>query len=306
VALMPSLLITAGLAAVAAILVLDRLALVTIRPRMKLHARNVGNLPFGCREHIFTSLGQSLRGWFLEPEVDGGGAVVVLVHGWGSSHGRMTFLAEPLLQDGFPVFLFDVRHHGESPEAPYVTARHFRDDAVAATREVHAAYPNRPLVLMGHSMGGSAAILAVAEGAPVAGLVTIAAPADLWSVWADFFDGKGLPGRWIVRVLNPFWRYRAGVPFSTLRPDERVKELDLPLLFIHGDRDQSVPLEHVRILARGAGVEAVVMKGAGHSDILGKTELHRKVSDFLEAVGSGDFSGFSWPAGGESGASRSG
>jgi pimeloyl-ACP methyl ester carboxylesterase len=285
VALTPSLLITAGLVAIAAILVLDRLALVTIRPRKKVHARNVRSLPFERREHTFRSLGQSLRGWFLEPEVDGGGAVVVLVHGWGSSHGRMTFLAEPLLRNGFPVFLFDVRYHGESPEAPYVTARHFRDDTVAATREVQAAYPNRPLVLMGHSMGGAAAILAVAEGAPVAGLVTVAAPADLWSVWADFFDGKGLPGRWIVRALNPFWRYRAGVPFSTLRPDERVKGLDLPLLFIHGDRDQSVPPEHARILARGAGVEAVVMAGAGHSDILGRTDLHRELLAFLEAIG---------------------
>jgi pimeloyl-ACP methyl ester carboxylesterase len=285
VALTAPLLVTTGLLAVATILVLDRLALVTIRPRRKVHGRNVRNLPFERREHAFTSLGQGLKGWFLEPEVDGGGAVVVLVHGWGSSHGRMTFLAEPLLQSGFPVFLFDVRYHGESPEAPYVTARHFRDDTVAATREVRAAYPDRPLVLLGHSMGGSAAILAVAEGAPVSGLVTVAAPADLWGVWAHFFDQKGLPGRWIVRTLNPFWRYRAGVPFSTLRPDERVKELDLPLLFVHGDRDQSVPPEHARILARGAGVEPVVMEGAGHNDILGSPELYRKLSAFLDAIG---------------------
>jgi pimeloyl-ACP methyl ester carboxylesterase len=285
VALTPLLLVATGSLAIVALLVLDRLALVTIRPRRKVHARTVRSLPFEHREHTFTSLGQSLRGWFLEPEVDGGGAVVVLVHGWGSSHGRMTFLAEPLLQGGFPVFLFDVRYHGESPEAPYVTARHFRDDTVAATREVRAAYPDRPVVLLGHSMGGSAAILAVAEGAPVSGLVTVAAPADLWGVWADFFDQKGLPGRWIVRTLNPFWRYRAGVPFSTLRPDERVKELDLPLLFLHGERDQSVPPEHVRILARGAGVDAVVMEGVGHNDILGKTELHKKLIAFLDAIG---------------------
>ena len=88
-----------------------------------------------------------------------------------------------------------------------------------------------------------------------------------------------------MKALNPFWRYRAGVPFSTLRPDERVKELDLPLLFIHGDRDQSVQPEHARILARGAGVEAVVMEGVGHNDILARTELHRQLSAFLEGIG---------------------
>jgi pimeloyl-ACP methyl ester carboxylesterase len=285
VALMPGTLVATSLLAAVAVLALDRIALVMIRPRRKVHDRNVRTLPFARREHAFTSLGQSLKGWFLEPGKDGGGAVVVLVHGWGSSHGRMTFLAEPLLRGGHPVFLFDVRYHGESPDAPFVTARHFRDDTLAAVREVRAVYPHRPVVLIGHSMGGSAAILAVAEGAPVDALVTIAAPADLWGVWAHFFDQKGLPGSWIVRAFNPFWRYRAGVPFSTLRPDVRVKELDLPLLLIHGDRDQSVPPEHARILARGAGVEAVVMGGMGHNDILARTELHGELFSFLELIG---------------------
>ena len=281
-AVLPAGVVMVGLLLGGVVLAMDRFALVMIRPPRKGHSRNVRSLPFDAREHTFTSLGQELKGWFLEPENDRGGPVVVMVHGWGSSHGRMTFLAEPLLKAGYPVFLFDVRYHGESPEAPYVTVRHFRDDTMAATREMKELYPDRLVVLMGHSMGGSAAILAVAEGAPVDGLVTIAAPADLWGVWADFFDQRGLPGRWIVRAFNPFWRYRAGVPFSTLRPDEGVKEVKLPFLILHGDRDKSVELDHARILARGAGTEVVVMEGEGHNDLLMKPDLHRKVFDFLQ------------------------
>jgi pimeloyl-ACP methyl ester carboxylesterase len=196
----------------------------------------------------------------------------------------MTYLAEPLLEAGHPVFLFDVRHHGESPDAAYVTARHFRDDTLAAVREVRAGFPERPLVLMGHSMGGSAAILAVAEGAPVDGLVTIAAPADLWGVWAHFFDRKGLPGRWIVRILNPFWRYRAGVPFRTLRPDRRVAEVNVPFLILHGDRDRSVPVSHAASLARGAGVEPLILVGEGHNDLLAGDPLYDAVTDFLGGI----------------------
>lgn len=283
--LTPAFAVTTGLLTVVVFVVLDRLALATIRPRRKVHARNVRTLSFRRREHEFTSLGQELKGWFLEPEVDRGGAVVVLVHGWGSSHGRMTVLAEPLLEGGYPVFLFDVRYHGESPDAPYVTARHFRDDTMAATREAHAAYPGRPLVLIGHSMGGSAAVLAVAEGAPAAGLVTIAAPADLWDVWADSFRRRGLPGKLIVRLFNPFWRNRAGVPFRTLRPERRVAEVDIPLLVFHGSRDLSVPPEHARLLARGAGVEPVIVEGADHNNVLGNTELQAELFTFLERVG---------------------
>ncbi len=266
------------------VVALDRVALKMIQPFRKRHKRSVKSLPFPVRPHPFSSLGQPLTGWFVDPITDVGGPVVVLVHGWGSSHGRMTYLARPLLESGYPVFLFDVRHHGESPEAPFVTIRHFRDDTRAAVREVEAAFPNRPVVLIGHSMGGSAAVLAVAEGAPVEGVVTIAAPAELWGVWADSFDKRGLPGRLITRILRPFWRLRAGESFSGLRPEERVREINIPFLVLHGDSDMSVAVTHAHLLAAGAGLEAVVLPGEDHNEILGKKALHLELFGFLESV----------------------
>jgi alpha-beta hydrolase superfamily lysophospholipase len=194
----------------------------------------------------------------------------------------MTLLAEPLLEAGYPVFLFDVRCHGESYDAPYVTIRHFRDDTRSAVREMKAVHPHRPLVLMGHSMGGSAAVLAVAEGAPVDGLITVAAPADLWGVWADFFDQRGLPGRWVTRILQPFWRYRAGVPFDSVEPEIRVKEVAIPFLILHGNKDKSIPLDHGHILAHGVGTEFVVLEGEGHNEPVGSPVLHQKVLAFLQ------------------------
>lgn len=266
------------------LLALDRMALAMIRPPRKVHARNIQRLRsfYTVRDHTFASLGQELQGWFAEPAEDASGAVAVLVHGWGSSHGRMTYLAEPLLQAGIPVFLFDVRGHGYNYDAPFVTVRHFRDDTVAATRAARAAYPDRPVVLLGHSKGGSAAVLAVAEGAPVDALVTVGAPADLWGVWARYFDQKGLPGDWIVKVMAPFWRYRAGVPFRTLDPVTRVKEVRVPFLVMHGDQDQSVPVAHARILAGGAGLEPVILEGEGHNEILGRAEAHEILLSFLK------------------------
>jgi alpha-beta hydrolase superfamily lysophospholipase len=194
-------------------------------------------------------------------------------------------LAEPLVEAGYPVFLFDVRHHGMAPEAPYVTVRHYRDDILAATSEVKRAFPDRPIVLIGHSMGGSAAVLAAVERAPpVDGLVTIAAPGDLWEVWARALRKKGLPGRFTIRVLRPFWRYRAGLPFSALDPEKSVKELQIPVLVLHGDRDQSVPLHHADLLAGGAGVEPVILEGEDHNELLGKDRLHQRVFTFLEEI----------------------
>jgi pimeloyl-ACP methyl ester carboxylesterase len=107
----------------------------------------------------------------------------------------------------------------------------------------------------------------------------------MWGIWARYFEGKGLPGGWIVKVMAPFWRYRAGVPFPTLNTAERVKEVRTPFLVIHGDQDQSVPVAHARILAEGAGVEPVILEGEGHNDILARPEVHRRVREFAEGVG---------------------
>jgi pimeloyl-ACP methyl ester carboxylesterase len=263
-------------------LALDRMALRMIRPPFKPLRRKASRLPFPSDAITISSGGQALKGWMLRPEKDNGGPVLVMVHGWGSNHGTMTLLAEPLLGSGYPVLLFDVRHHGKSRGAPYVTARHFRDDIFAAIREVGEHYPGRPRVLVGHSMGGSTGVVAVAEGAPVQGLVSIGAPADLWEVWAFHLDQKGLPGKWVVRALSPFWRFRAGVPWNTLDPRRRAKELKVPFLILHGEEDESVPAGHARLLARAGGVKPRILPGQGHTDLLESPELHNEVVEFLE------------------------
>jgi len=255
-----------------------------IRPPKQTHRRKVEDLPFESRRHSFLSSGQVLQGWAIEPEMESDGSVVVLVHGWGSSHGNLIRLALPLLRAGHPVFLFDIRHHGDSFPARYVTARHYRDDIVEACREMSGLFPRRAVDLIGHSMGGSTGVLAAVGGAPVQGLISISAPADLWEVWAYYFDKKGLPGKWVVRILNPFWRVRAGVPFKTLDPVSRARELAIPCLILHGSMDESVPAEHANILGEATGTKAVIMEGLDHGNLLDSEELHGEVLSFLGAL----------------------
>ena len=124
----------------------------------------------------------------------------------------------------------------------------------------------------------------MAEGAPVQGLISIGAPADLWEAWADHLDQTGLPGKWVVRALKPFWRFRAGVPWVSLDPKRRAKELDMPFLVLHGEKDESVPVGHARVLARAGGVKPRILLGEGHTDLLEAPELHKVVVEFLEAL----------------------
>jgi len=272
----------AGLMLAGSVFALDRVALGMIRPPYKPFRKKATDLPFPSESITVRSGGQGLSGWILRPEEDRCGPVLVFAHGWGSNHGTVARLSEPLLGAGYPALLFDVRHHGQSRGAPYVTARHFRDDIMGAVREAESRFPGRPVFLIGHSMGGSAGILAVAEGAPVQGFIAIGAPGNLWDIWAHHLNQKGLPGSLMVRVLRPFWRLRAGVPWKTLEPARRVGEVGVPFLVLHGQEDESVPVSHAHLLARAGGVEPQVFPGQGHTDLLDSPEVIRVVVDFLE------------------------
>ncbi len=276
--------VSAGLVVGGTGYVLDRIALGMIRPPFKPNGNKASSLPFAHEAIRFPSGDQVLSGWIVRPEEDNLGPVLVLAHGWGSNHGTVTRLAKPLLEMGYPALLFDVRHHGKSRGAPYVTARHFRDDIIAAVQVARARFPGRTLALVGHSIGGSAGVLAVVEGAPVQGLIAIGAPADMWDVWAYHLNRKGLPGKWVVKGLGPFWRYRAGVPWKVLDPVRRAAELKVPFLVLHGGEDETVPVPQARLLAEAGEVEAHILQGELHTDILDSPRLVRLVVDFLEGL----------------------
>jgi alpha-beta hydrolase superfamily lysophospholipase len=101
---------------------------------------------------------------------------VLLVHGLGEHMGRYTQLAEQLRSWGFAVRGYDQYGHGQSagPRGDMKNARSLLGDlgcVIDVTRKLTGAV-NRPLIVLGHSMGGLVASAAVAENLrPVDGLV---------------------------------------------------------------------------------------------------------------------------------------
>jgi len=221
----------------------------------------------------------------LEPdEPHPGEPLVLLAHGWGASYSTVLELGEPLARAGHDVLLFDVRGHGRNEPAPYVTVRHFRDDVIAALEYARQRFPGRPLVLVGHSMGGAAAVLAAAEGAPVDGLVLIAAPADILAVTAEYLTDRGLPGSLMVTVLRPFWWRRVGGSFRPLTPSRRIGEVRVPILMIQPEHDMRVHRHHAERLTAAAGIDYHLVGGREHTDVLGAPETLRLVEEFLPKV----------------------
>lgn len=139
----------------------------------------------------------------------------IAVHGWGPGsappvvclhgfmdHGRsFGFVAEALVPD-FRVIAPDMRGHGESGWVGVGGYYHFYDyfsDVLAVLRAVGA--PERPLYLLGHSMGGSvAAGVGALLGERMAGAVLLE---GMGPPFANLADTPARLARWSEALVGP-------------------------------------------------------------------------------------------------------
>lgn len=264
---------------------LDRLATQVVRPNPRPFDRTVPDVGVPYEEIEVESGGHSLAAWLLKPpQAQPFEPLVIVAHGWGAHHGVVLTLAEPLADAGHDVLLFDVHGHGMNPPANFVTIKNFRDDMMAMVRYAAKRFPDRQLVVVGHSLGGSAGVLAAAEGSPIDGLVLMASPSDVLRVTAEYLTAQGKPGGLLVNLLRPFFWRRVGSTFLPLTPSRRIRELDLPMLILQPEHDQRVAREHAERLSAAAGIEYHLVKGREHTDVLSAPETLRLIQDFLSAI----------------------
>ena len=194
-------------------------------------------------------------------------AHVLLCHGNAGNVGDRVRHAELLCAAGLDVLLFDYRGYGRSTGRPS-EAGTYRDAraARAALLERPGVDPER-VAYLGESLGGGVA-LALALEHPPAALVLMSA-----------FTG----------VRDMARRHYAVVP-PGLVPDaypslRLIAGLDAPVLVIHGDRDEIVPLLHGEELFEAAPEpkRLHVIRGVGHNDLvtLAGEEWAGAVADFV-------------------------
>lgn len=104
------------------------------------------------------------------------GAVVLVAHGYSEYGRRYDRLARYLVGRGHPTFCYDQRGHGFSPgQRGHIDSyARYVDDCTDVARDVAQRYPQRPLVLLGHSNGGLTVLRTIQRGEiSAAGLVMV-------------------------------------------------------------------------------------------------------------------------------------
>lgn len=216
-----------------------------------------------------TDDGERLHGWWVPTAAQRLGHVL-LCHGNAGNVGDRVLHAALLTAAGFDVLLFDYRGYGRSSGRPSETGT-YRDARAALTclLEQPGVDPAR-IFYLGESLGGAVALDLALEHPP-AGLVLLSG-----------FTGV----RELGALHYPF------VP-AALIPDaypalRRIRELHAPLLVLHGDRDDIVPLSHGEALLDAASEpkHMHVFPGLGHNDLvpLAGTQLARLIATWVRAL----------------------
>ncbi|HSM05983.1 MAG TPA: alpha/beta fold hydrolase [Longimicrobiales bacterium] len=270
----------------AILVVLDRFAVALLRPRRRAPGRTPGAL--GLRSRDWIVQGQPpLNGWWVDGE-DPSGPLVLVVHGWGANAAVTLPLVQAAAGVASHVLTYDLRGHGRNSVWPTVSLRTFQSDVERGVEAIREKAPRRPLVVIGHSMGGAGAILASAAGAPISGVLVVAAPYHIHDVIVTHLNDLGLPGRFIVPLLRPFWRLRIGVPEREIHPGKAAARLDVPFRVIHPEEDTRVVIAEGEALAGAAAATLVRVPGAGHTDVLDRPETAAEIVRFLREVAPGE------------------
>jgi pimeloyl-ACP methyl ester carboxylesterase len=211
--------------------------------------------------------GQHLAAWVALPQMACAAQpvpVVVAVHGWGANCSTLALMVEPLVRAGIAVVLFDAASHGESSAEAFSSLPRFAEDLAAvldALREMPAIDAKR-VGLLGHSVGAAAVLLHTARQGGVRAVVSLSAFAHPREVMERWLQEHHIPRRWVGAAILEHVQEVIGERFDHIAPEYQLTHIACPVMLVHGEQDQTVPLSDAhRLHASLRSGELLVVKG---------------------------------------------
>lgn len=228
------------------------------------------------------------RSWPNEEPI----GTILIIHGVSEHMGRWSHVADFFVNEGFEVFSYDQRAHGRSGDGvlDIEDFESFVNDVAEMIDSVRTE--GRPVVLLGHSMGGMISVLHAESDRPQPDLLVLSAPALIGNVSAALQMAAKVIGRLVPkfaiaspvekshlsrdsdvgeRYVNDPLVYLKGTArfgrslFAAMdRARAAVHRIKTPTLVVHGADDELVPPQASAPLAGVAGVERRVFPGLRH------------------------------------------
>jgi putative redox protein len=232
--------------------------------------------------------GDALSGILHHPTGQRPNGAVILCHGMESDKNseKLIYLSRELAKQGILALRFDFSYVGESGgKFADITYSGEVDDLSAAYALVQSRRPEK-IAIFGSSMGGTVALLFAAREPSVAALVTLAAP----------LHPENFPKRMLTAAQRQAWREQGFTLYNgrrlnvsllddleRLNVPESAQRVTCPVLILHGDSDEVVPVEEALELHNGLpnSTRLSIVKGADHR-LSDPTAMQRALGESLD------------------------
>jgi len=233
---------------------------------------------------LTSTVGSVLHGWFVPP-VSAPAPAVVVMHGWGANGSLMLPIAAHLWAAGWAVVVADARGHGHSELVDHVSMPRFADDLdtfvdwAVRQPEVDGA------MVVGHSVGAGAALLCASRRDDLAGVVAVGTFADPRELMGQAGAMQRLPPT-LRRGVFRRMELAMDVRFDDIVPLRTIADARCPVMLVHGDADQVIPMHDFERLAAAArpGTATLVVPGGAHDRFDEYLPFLGEVVGFLRSV----------------------
>ncbi len=220
--------------------------------------------------------GLQLHGWKIHAENKTAGNILFF-HGNGDNVSTQLPNTFWLAKEGYDVYIYDYRGYGQSQGTPDLDDT-ISDMELMIAHAVQQLPDDEKLIVLGHSLGGSMAIYAVAHSAyrdRVAALITLAAFSDYHHVTQDILSKSWL-----------FWPFQWPLSFTVSNaysPLDSIAQVSpVPVCIMHSENDEMIDMYHAETLFEAAKEpKTLKLIESNHSNVLVTKENRKLLLDYL-------------------------
>lgn len=203
---------------------------------------------------IKSSHQSTLHGWFFK--LPGAQKVAIINHGNGGSIVHRIYLIQTLLRSDVSVLAYDYQGYGKSTGSPSVPKICDDGNAAYAFAIDVLGYKPQEIILVGESLG-CGVTTEVARHRECAAVILQSGFASLPKIAGEKFG---------LLKLYPGFLF----PRPNLDNTANLREIHVPVLIVHGDRDCVIPAHHGKTNFQAANEPKTLhlIPSAGHNDCI--------------------------------------
>ncbi len=195
---------------------------------------------------------------------------IIICHQYGGSPEAMTEYVKHFYDLGFNVILPYLRGHGESSYKHISLGWQDRLDIVQWTKNIVTKEQNAKIVLFGVSMGANAVTLAASEDLPdnVKMVISDSCYTCVSDLLKEYVKNEmPFSSIFVTNLMSLFAKDKIGESFKNADTIVKIKDIEIPVLFVNGENDTVVPPLSSKQLYENCdadGVEELIIEGGTH------------------------------------------